>query len=140
MKHLLTTFFISILITATSFADYVEDGITHALHDGDAKDLSRHFDADVHIALLSRKELIYSKSQAEVIMENFFKKNKVSDYRVFHKGKLPPPLDDHGARYFSGTLVTSTGTYRTYLVTKGEGDKAKINLLHFEVIEAPAPK
>jgi hypothetical protein len=129
MKHLLTTFFLSILITAASFAQSVDENITNAIRVGSFKDVSRYLDAKVDMAVLS-KENSYSKSQAEVIIKNFFEKNKVSGYQVIHRGK-----SRDGAQYVIGSLVTSTGTYRTYVLTKGEGDKAKIQQLRFEVSE-----
>jgi hypothetical protein len=129
MKHLLHTFFLLLVMTASAVSQTADENIATAIHTGNFKDLSRFLDVRVDMAVLS-KENNYSKSQAEVIIKNFFEKNKVSGYQVIHRGKSPD-----GAQYVIGSLMTSTGTYRTYVLTKGEGDKAKIQQLRFEVSE-----
>jgi hypothetical protein len=76
------------------------------------------------------KENSYSRAQAELIVKDFFDKNKVNSYQVIHRGR-----SRDGAQYAIGSLTTATGTYRTYVLTKGEGDKARIQQLRFEVSE-----
>lgn len=119
----------ALLLSVTSLAQTVEENIGSAIRVGNHKELARHFDTKIDMAVLN-KENSYSKAQAELIIKDFFEKNKVSGYQIIHRGK-----SRDGAQYAIGSLTTATGTYRTYVLTKGEGDKARIQQLRFEASE-----
>jgi len=121
--------FLGFLCFSAANAQNQEEHIASALRVGNHKELARHFDTKVDMAVLN-KENSYSKAQAELIIKEFFEKNRVSGYQVIHRGK-----SRDGAQYAIGSLTTATGTYRTYVLTKGEGDKARIQQLRFEVSE-----
>lgn len=118
-----------LLLSVTVLAQGVEESIASAIRVGNHKELARHFDTKVDMAVLN-KENSYSKAQAELIIKDFFEKNRVTGHQVIHRGK-----SRDGAQYVIGSLTTSTGTYRTYVLTKGEGDKARIQQLRFETSE-----
>ena len=117
------------MLSASLFAQTADESITNAIKLGNYKEVSKYFDAKVDMAVLN-KENSYSKAQAELIIKDFFAKNKVSGYQIIHRGK-----SRDGAQYAIGSLITGTGTYRTYVLTKGEGDKTRIQHLRFEVSE-----
>jgi hypothetical protein len=129
MKHSLSIFFLGLMLSASLFAQTADESITNAIKLGNYKEVSKYFDAKVDMAVLN-KENSYSKAQAELIIKDFFAKNKVSGYQIIHRGK-----SRDGAQYAIGSLITGTGTYRTYVLTKGEGDKTRIQQLRFEVSE-----
>jgi len=118
-----------LMLSAAVFAQSADESISAAIKVGNFKEVSRFLDAKVDMAILS-KENSYSKAQAELIIKDFFAKNTVSGYQVIHRGR-----SRDGAQYSIGSLTTSTGTYRTYVLTKGEGDKTRIQQLRFEVSE-----
>ncbi|MCF8256777.1 MAG: DUF4783 domain-containing protein [Flavobacteriales bacterium] len=129
MRHFISTLASALLLSVTLLAQNVEENIASAIRVGNHKELARHFDSKVDMAVL-RKENSYSKAQAELIIKDFFEKNKVSAYQVIHRGR-----SRDGAQYVIGSLTTATGTYRTYVLTKGDGEKARIQQLRFEVSE-----
>jgi hypothetical protein len=129
MKNLISTLAAVILLTVPLLAQTVDEHIATAIRMGNHKELARYFDAKVDMAVLN-KENSYSKAQAELIIKEFFEKNRVSAYQVIHRGK-----SRDGAQYTIGSLTTSSGTYRTYVLTKGEAEKNRIQQLRFEVSE-----
>lgn len=129
MKHHISILATALLFSVSVLAQSVEESIASAVRVGNHKELARHFDTKVDMAVLN-KENSYSKAQAELIIKDFFEKNRVSGYQVIHRGK-----SRDGAQYVIGSLTTATGTYRTYVLTKGDGDKARIQQLRFEASE-----
>ena len=103
-----------------------EEALSSALKVGNYKELSKHFDTKIELNIAS-KEDSYSKAQAELIIKDFFSKQKVSNYAVIHRGKSPD-----GAKYAIGTLTTSSGKYRTYILTKDVGGSTRVQQLRIE--------
>ena len=103
--------------------------IDAAIKVGNSKALSEHFGPKVDLTLLD-KEDSYSKAQAEQILKDFFDKNKVSDYKVIHHGSAKD-----GAEYFIGSLTTSGGSFRTYLLVRSENSKKRVQQLRIEASE-----
>lgn len=129
MKLTFSTVLLTIVLSAAVLAQSVDENIAAAIRVGNHKELARYFDVKVDMAVLN-KENSYSKAQAELIIKDFFEKNKVTNYLVIHRGR-----SRDGAQYAIGSLTTANGTFRTYVLTKGEGDKARIQQLRFEVSE-----
>lgn len=104
----------------------ISDKVISALTKGDAAALAEYFDTNIELAILD-KEDIYSSAQAEVIVRDFFSRNKPFKYaKVHHGGK-------EGAKFVIGNLSTSNGTYRVYFLIKDVKGKYLINTLRFEV-------
>lgn len=124
----LKTLIAALLLLATMQvnAQSVSNQVTAAFRVGNHKELSRHFDTKVDMVILS-KENSYSKAQAEIILKDFFEKNRASGYQVIHQGR-----SRDGAQYVIGSLTTASGQYRTYVLVKGDGDKARIQQLRIE--------
>jgi len=120
------TVLVILLASVQVSAQSVGEQVTAAFRVGNHKELSRHFDTKVDMVILS-KENSYSKAQAEVIIKDFFDKNKISGYQVIHQGR-----SRDGAQYVIGSLTTTSGQYRTYVLVKGEGDKARVQQLRIE--------
>lgn len=129
MRYSLYTLISALLVSASLLAQTPEANIAAAISVGSHKDLARYFDTKVDMVVLE-KENSYSKAQAELIIKDFFEKNRVSGHQVIHRGK-----SRDGAQYAIGSLTTATGTYRTYVLTKGEGEKVRILQLRFEQSE-----
>lgn len=117
------------LASYIGLAQSTDETISAAIKVGNYKELSKHFDTKVELTIAS-KEDSYSKAQAELIVKDFFTKGKVSNYQVIHQGKSPD-----GAKYAIGTLTTSSGKYRTYILTKDVGGGTRIQQLRFETSE-----
>ncbi|MEO6639306.1 MAG: DUF4783 domain-containing protein [Ginsengibacter sp.] len=99
--------------------------VINAIKSGSASQVSKFFDSTVEISLPGKSNS-YSKSQAELVLHDFFTSNQIKDFRVLHKS------DNSGSQYCIGNLNTSTGDFRTTIFMKQKGDKLVIQELRFE--------
>lgn len=120
-----STFLIVTSISQSSFAQGF-DNIANAIKSGDAVSLARYFEGNVEIGLKDAQNS-YSKSQAEVVLKNFFSTHSPKSFAIAHQGTSP-----EGSKYFIGNLVTSAGTYRTYVYAKQVGGAFQIQEIRFE--------
>ena len=122
MKILLTYIIISLLLC--SFTTSVDD-IVSAIKSGNASQVSKFFDNTVDITFTDRSNA-YSKSQAELVLKDFFTTNGVKSFIVIHKG------DNESSLYYIGILQTKNGQYRTTLYLRQKGDRQLLQELRFE--------
>ncbi|MEP6926970.1 MAG: DUF4783 domain-containing protein [Ginsengibacter sp.] len=123
MKKLLLS--ILIFISICSFVSLSFTEVVKAIKSGNAADVSKYFDNTVEITL-PEKSNSYSKSQAEVVLHDFFATNVVKDFEVLHKSDTP------GSQYCIGNLQTTNGIFRTTIFLKQKGDKELVQELRFE--------
>ena len=110
--RLATMAFSLFLVSFTSYYYSIDDVVT-AMRSGNANQLSRYFDSRVDISLPGKSDN-YSKSQAEMILKDFFAKNVVKEFVVMQNGTAP----NKDSRYAIGNLNTSNGTYQLYILLK----------------------
>ncbi len=121
-----TTFIIFSLLTYLSvYITDLPETIISAIKNGNAHELSKHFNVNVELTILDKQD-IYSKSQAETLLKEFFTKNVPSNFRVIHQG------GKEDAKYYIGKLTTSTGTYRVSILIKSQGKTALIHQFRIE--------
>lgn len=123
MKVLNRLLILCFLILSFSFKSV--DEIAFAIKNGDANQVAKFFDNTVEITLPDKNKS-YSKSQAELVLRDFFSTNVVKDFEVIHKG------DNAGSQFCIGTLETKNGPFRTTLFLKQKGDKLFLQELRFE--------
>ena len=123
MKNILTYSSIVLLFFLSSFVSV--DEVVSAIKNGNASQLSKFFDNTIEITV-SDKRNTYSKSQAELVVKDFFDNNVVKGFEVLHKG------DNAAAQFIVGTLQTKNGEYRTTIYMKQKGDKQLLQELRFE--------
>jgi hypothetical protein len=123
MKKILLS--LSLFVLISSFALSSFDDVINAVKLGDAAKLSIFFDNTVEITL-PEKSNSYSKSQAEIVLHDFFASNPVKNFEILHKG------DNAGSQYCIGNLQTNGGTYRTTIYMKLKADKEVLQALRFE--------
>jgi hypothetical protein len=124
MKRIFTLFLLSLtMLSLTSFIG-IED-VVAALKSGNASQMAKYFDNTVEITLPAKSNS-YSKSQAEMILKDFFSNNAVKNFKALHKG------DNAGSQFCIGTLQTATATYRTTIYMKQKGDKQVLQEIRFE--------
>jgi Domain of unknown function (DUF4783) len=127
-KHLgfAITAFSLVLVSFTPF--YSIDDVVTAMKSGNANQLSKYFDSRVDISLPGKSDN-YSKSQAEMILKDFFSSNEVKSFQVKHKG------EQNGSQFCIGLLQTSTGNYRTKFFMKQKGDHQVVQEIGFDITE-----
>ncbi|MEP6747230.1 MAG: DUF4783 domain-containing protein [Bacteroidota bacterium] len=105
----------------------IED-IARALKTGNASQLSRYFDIRVDITLPEKSDN-YSRTQAEMIIRDFFSYNNVRSFEIKYKG------ENNGSKYCIGTLKTRNGDYRTKLFMKQKDSKQVLQEIAFQNAE-----
>ncbi len=117
-------FLFAAFFSLSSFEVTVEE-ILGAFRKGDAMKISRHFDNLVEITLRDKSNS-YSRTQAEVVLKDFFTTNTVRSFTIIHR------VNSNNGEYCVGTLNTQLGEYRTTILFKNRGDRKLVQELRFE--------
>ncbi len=116
---------VSIVATA-AYMPAVLDDISLAIRSGNAREVAKYFDTSVEVTIHNESK-VYSKSQAEMVLKDFFTKNPVTSFNIIHKGS-----SNEGSQYGIGTLITGGGSFRTYVYIKQKGDAFFVQEMRFE--------
>jgi hypothetical protein len=111
-----------------SFKPASIDEVATAIRSGNVDRLSVFFDYRVDITLPEKSDT-YSKSQAEMIIRDFFKTNIVRNFRVKLQG------ENAGLEYCVGVLQTHNGDYRTSLFMRQKGAKLFLEEIRFQPLQ-----
>jgi hypothetical protein len=103
----------------------VPSDIISALNEGDATQLSGFLNANVEL-VIDNKNDVFSKQQASGIISDFFRKNRIGSFQLLHKGTKDT------ASFAIGTLKTSSGNFRVYVLTRKVGTQTVIQQLRIE--------
>jgi hypothetical protein len=115
-----------ILISYKSFDNM--DAVVTAIRSGNVTQLSPFFDVRVDISLPEKSDT-YSKTQAEMVIGDFFNTNGVQNFRITQQG------ESGGTYFFAGLLQTHAGNYRTTLFFKHKGDKQLLQEIRFQSVD-----
>lgn len=103
----------------------IPPGISQSLRSGNAKELVKFMNLSVEMVILD-KEGIYSKSQAEMILRDFFSKHPPKKFSLIHQGGKAE------SKYGIGDLTTDTQSYRIYFLLKTTEGKLLIHQFRIE--------
>jgi hypothetical protein len=124
MKHFLVlsilTFFFSSFKVKTGI-----DEVVAAMRSGNSTLIAKYFDDRVDISMPDKSNS-YSKSQAELVLKDFFSNNPVKNFEIIHKG------ENAGSQFCIGTLNTKNGSFRTTIFMKQKGNGQLLQELRFE--------
>lgn len=126
MKLFFTLLASVLILSSFSIQSEGIEVVVNALKAGNAQKVAVHFDNTIEITL-PQKSNSYSKSQAEMILKDFFYINSVKDFVVIHKG------ENAGSQYCIGTLVTKNANYRTTVFMKQKGSSQLIQEIRLEL-------
>ncbi len=90
-----------------------------------AKEIAKYFANTVDVTLPSSEDQ-YSKSQAEMVLKNFFSQHPPTGFILEHQGA------SNNGKYMVGKLATSKGTFKVYLFLKDIGGVNSISELKIE--------
>ena len=127
MKKLIILLFLALLVTLSVIAgmDIISD-VAVAIRSGNAREIAKYFNSNVDLTLLTEEE-VYSKTQAEQVLQDFLSKNTPRSFTIVHQGVKV------GAKYAIGNYVSTQGaTYRVYFFVKQNGNSEVIQDLRFE--------
>lgn len=118
-------FIAGFVIYANQLKAQVPDEILQSLKTGNSKTLAEYFNQNVEMVVLENDN-VYSKAQAQQIVNKFFNSNPPESFSIIHQG------GKEGAQYVIGNLVTTKGTFRVYFLLKKNGGKDYIHQLRIE--------
>jgi hypothetical protein len=121
LTSLLFCFFVAVSV---AFAQ-IPDEIVTSIQNGNDAALASFFNENVELVVQSHDD-VYSKSQAQQIIAEFFKSNKPKQFSIIHQG------GPEAARYAVGSLTTNTGTFRVYFLLKNKNKNSYIHQLRIE--------
>ena len=125
----LVLLFSTVLLSSFANVDTMEmDDVVTALKAGDASQLSKYFDSRVDIGMPDKSDN-YSRTQAEMIIKDFFVSNGVRNFDLKYKS------EKSGSNYCVGTLETKAGNFRTTLFMKQKGNREYLQDLSFQRID-----
>lgn len=123
-KLLLFTIFSFILVSGALSQDLPEP-IVKAFSQGNAHAIAVYFKNNVELNI-NGTENVYSTTQAEIILKDFFKSNPPISFEVIHQG------GQGGARYAISKLTSSKNSFRVTLLIKSIDNKPFIHQLRIE--------
>ena len=124
-KSLFILFLISLFTVSTNqLKAEVPNEIIESLKTGNSKTLSKYFNQNVELVVFENDN-IYSKAQAQQILNKFFSNNLPESFSVIHQGGK---VD----KYVIGNLVTNRGNFRVYFLLKKNEGKDYIHQLRIE--------
>jgi hypothetical protein len=128
MKRFLFTLVLFFSIIGGSFAqaEFLDD-VTLAFKNADQRLLSKYFGNKIEITLLDQSN-VYSKSQAEMVMKDFFGKYDPIEFQILYKNN---PSND-AARFAIGQLDTRAGKFRIYFILKTSDAGIYLQEMRFE--------
>jgi hypothetical protein len=118
-------FIVGFIICSNQISAQIPDEILQSLKTGNSKTLSEYFNQNVEMVVLENDN-VYSKAQAQQIVNKFFSSNPPENFTIIHQG------GKEGAQYVIGNLITGKGTFRVYFLLKKSGGKDYIHQLRIE--------
>ncbi len=129
-NKIFSTVLVLISILFLSFADpNTQDNpeIINAIKSGNSRELAKHFNSSIDL-IIPGNEGTYSKTQAELMVGNFFRANPPKSFVVRQEG-----TSSDSSKYTIGQYSSSNNkSFRTYFLTKRMGSAQLIQLLQFE--------
>ncbi|HLF33211.1 MAG TPA: DUF4783 domain-containing protein [Cyclobacteriaceae bacterium] len=108
------------------YAQSIEIGnVRMAIKSGSSKELAKYFGEFVELHFDGDRSS-YSKSQAEFVLRDFFKKYPPVDFQYVHQGN-----SGEGLKYAIGKYVISNGSYRIWLLFKKTSDTYYVDTIDF---------
>ncbi len=124
MKRFFTLIAVGLLLGSFTLFSNLDD-VIDAMKTGNTAQIIKYFDDAIEITMPDKSNS-YSKSQAELVLKDFFTTNAVKNFEVVHKG------ENAGSQYCIGTLITKSGSFRTTIFMKQKGNKQLLQEIRFE--------
>ncbi len=125
LKFKLILLLFGLFATVYQSFSQIPDEIVLSIQSGNDVMLASYFNQNVELVVESHDD-VFSKSQAQQIVAEFFKANKPKQFSIIHQG------GKDGARYAIGSLVANTGTFRVYFLLKNKDNNSYIHQLRIE--------
>lgn len=107
----------------------VPDDLSQAIKSGNGTVLASFFSSSLELVISENNNLyedICSKTQAEMILNNFFAKHKPTGFEILHEGSRGELI------YATGKLTTFSGSFNVTFLLRMKSGKEIINQLRIE--------
>ncbi|WP_268033443.1 DUF4783 domain-containing protein [Algoriphagus sp. PAP.12] len=101
------------------------DPVVLAIDSGSSSELARYFDSSISLNI-SGQQGDYSRSQAELVLKDFFKKNPPMGFSLVFKSENNPSTSSYIGEYASGG-----GSYKVFIKANQQGSQMKVYSLEF---------
>ena len=102
--------------------------IATIIRSGNASQIAKFMDNSIEITI-GESQKLYSKAQAEQVLERFFDKNNPKQFNLIHKSNVK----EGKSKYGIGELITTSNKkFRTYFYVVLKNEKFLIRELNFE--------
>jgi hypothetical protein len=127
IRNTLHIIFLLFLIHLKAFSqDPAWDPVVKALDESDSRALGACFHSTVDLGF-SGNDKTYSKSQAEMIMKDFFQSHPEGSFQVMQQGST-----DASSRFAIGLFESGTGNFQVYINLRMDSGKFLIHKMRFE--------
>jgi hypothetical protein len=123
LKHILLT--IGLIMTVLISSAQIPEDIVASIKTGNSAKLSSYFNDNIELVVLENENVL-SKSHAQQIISEFFKKNNPQKFSIVHQG------GKGDSNYAIGTLETVNGKFRVYFLIKTINQVSFIHQLRIE--------
>jgi hypothetical protein len=103
----------------------VLNNVKAAIKAGSSKELVKNFNSMVELNFEGTKSN-YSRSQAELVMKEFFKKYPPQNFQYIHQGS-----SKEGLTYVIGKYNYESGSFRVWILVKKIDSKFVVELINF---------
>jgi len=126
MKSYILIFILFLFSSFTLFQGDLITDISNHFRQSKTKDIAKHFSPTVNLAILNDNNT-YSKVQAEIILESFFKMNQPKGAKIIHRL-------DNNANYKHAVILLSTveGNFRVSYSIRMNNDHAQLVEIRIE--------
>ena len=126
MNRIFTLVLSSIILLLVAFRPLADlDNVISALKGGNATELAKYVDDNIEINLPDKSDT-YSRTQALMILKDFFTNNDVKSFDVKHRGS------SGNNQYCVGDLNTKSGVYRTTVLMINKNGKSLVKEITFK--------
>ncbi len=125
MKKSLWLIVFMFLLIRSSFSGEIPGQIISSFTSGNASKLSEYFNQTIELTFFEKEE-IYSKTQAEIILRDFFTKNPPQQFKILHEG------GKESSKYAIGRYTSNSKTFRITFLLKTINSKVFIHQLRIE--------
>ena len=125
MKKLIIISLLGLLFSWNSSAADIPGALVNAFKSGNSAQVSVYFNSTIEMTI-NNKEEIYSKTQAEIILRDFFRSSQPIGFKILHQG------GKENSKYAIGNLSTADNNYRITLLLKLSNNQFYIHQLHIE--------
>ena len=110
-KKLILTVGCLLLLVSAHAQSQLED-VVNAIRSNKISDITKYFDNIVPITM-NNVQATYSRSQAEIVLKDFFTKNSPNDLAILNSGS-----PNNTSKFAIGDLTTPNGKYSFYILFK----------------------